>query len=270
MEYEIKPKGKLTLGLKEVWEYRELFFFFAWRDIKVKYKQTVFGILWAVLQPFMLMIVFTFFFSKIVGAPSEIPYAVFVYSGLLLWSIFSTGLTGSANSMVSHANIIKKIYFPRLVIPMSSILVAMVDFVMAFLVYVGILIYYQHPVNLNILIYMPLAILITMLFTFGLGCFLAALNVKYRDFRYVVPFLVQFLFFLTPIIYPVTITDNPIVRAILSFNPMAGAIELLRSSLIGNEVNWISVYIAIGSSLAIFIIGLLYFKNTEHYFADVA
>ena len=156
IKYEIKPKGKLSLGLKELWDYRELFYFFTWRDIKIKYKQTVIGFLWAILQPLFLMIVFSLFFGKALNVPSgNIPYPVFVFSGLLLWNIFSSGLSNAANSMVSNACIIKKIYFPRLIIPMSGILVSLFDFLMALIVYLAILIYYQQPVSWKILFYLP-------------------------------------------------------------------------------------------------------------------
>src|SRR5438067_2683337 len=155
MEYEIKPVGKLSLGISELLDYRELFYFFTWRDIKIKYKQTAFGVLWAILQPFLLMLIFTLFFGKALKVPSDnIPYPVFVYSGLLLWNIFSSGLANASNSMVSNANIIKKIYFPRLIIPMSSILVALFDFLMALIIYIGILIYYQYPVDWSIIAYL--------------------------------------------------------------------------------------------------------------------
>lgn len=270
MQFETKSESKLSLGLKELWQFRELFYFFTWRDIKVKYKQTVLGVLWAILQPFLLMIVFTVFFGQALNVPSDnIPYPIFVFSGLLLWNIFSTGLSGAANSMVTNANIIKKIYFPRLIIPMSSILVSLFDFIMAFAVYIGLLIYYHHPVNLNILIHLPLSIVITILTTFGLGCLLAALNVKYRDFRYVIPFLIQVLLFLTPVIYPVSIIKFEWAKKILSLNPMSGAIELLRSSVTSTELNLSLVGSGIIVSVLLFFSGLLYFRKTEYYFADL-
>lgn len=274
MHYEIKPVGKFTLGLKELWEFRELFYFFTWRDIKVKYKQTVFGVLWAVLQPFMLMIVFTLFFGQALGIPSDnnIPYPIFVYSGLLLWNIFSSGLSSASNSMVSNAGIIKKIYFPRLIIPMSSILVSLFDFLMAFIIYIGILIYYRHPVDLSLLINLPISILITIMSTFGLGTMLAAMNVKYRDFRYVIPFFIQILFFLTPVIYPVSILNKfpIIIQKILILNPMGGAIELIRSSVSHSALNMQLVVTSVLVSFVLFFAGLFYFRKTEYYFADLA
>lgn len=271
MQYEIKPVSKISLGLKELWEFRELFYFFTWRDIKVKYKQTVLGVIWAILQPFLLMVVFTLFFSKGLSVPSDnIPYPIFVLSGLLLWTIFSSGLSNASQSMVANAGIIKKIYFPRLIIPMSAILVSLFDFIMAFVIYIGILIYYQQPVEPVIVLYLPLSILITVLTTFGMGTMLAALNVKYRDFRYVIPFLIQLLFFVTPVIYPTSIIKIPWAQKILMLNPMAGAIELLRSPVAHSALNVQLVIISIIVSFVLFFAGLFYFRKTEYYFADLA
>lgn len=272
MEYEIKPVSKLSLGLKELWEFKELFYFFTWRDIKVKYKQTFLGVIWAILQPFMLMVVFTLFFGEAlhVQTDSNIPYPIFVYSGLLLWNIFSSGLTNASNSMVSNAGIIKKIYFPRLIIPFSSILVALFDFLMALLVYIGLLLFYKHPVEIKILLFLPIGLLITIFTTFGIGTLLAALNVKYRDFRYVIPFLIQILFFLTPVLYPVSILKSSWVQNVLMFNPMAGAIELLRASVVHAPLNIQLVAISAITSMVLFIAGLFYFRKTEYYFADLA
>src|ERR1700741_4345092 len=191
-EFEIKPESKLSINFKELWQYKELFFFFTWRDIKVKYKQTFFGFAWAVIQPVVMMLIFTVFFGNFLEVPhDDIPYPVFVFSGLMVWNIFSSGFTNAGNSMVSNANIIKKIYFPRLIIPVSSVLVALFDFLMTVLVYVALLIWYHVPVDLSrMLIFFPLSLLITVFTTLGVGTLLAALNVKYRDFRYIIPFLV--------------------------------------------------------------------------------
>lgn len=271
MEYEIKPNSKLFLGLKELIEFRELFYFFTWRDIKVKYKQTGLGILWAILQPFLLMVVFTLFFSKGLNIPSDnIPYPVFVFSGLLLWNIFSSGLSNAANSMVANAGIIKKIYFPRLIIPMSAILVALFDFFMAFIVYAGILLYYGYLPDWRFFFFLPAALAVTVMATFGLGTFIAALNVKYRDFRYVIPFFIQLLLFLTPVIYPVSIINHPWARTLLALNPMSGAIDLLRNTITHADTDWSMIGISFTSALIFFITGLFYFRKTEYYFADLA
>lgn len=272
MEYEIRPAGKFSLGLRELWEFRELFYFFTWRDIKIKYKQTVLGAAWAILQPLLMMVIFTLFFSRTLNIPSNnIPYPIFVFSGLLLWNVFATSLTNAGNSMVNNANIIKKIYFPRLIIPISSVLSALADFVMALVVYFALLIYY-HDAHLipQLLLVLPLSIFITILSSFGLGSFLAAVNVKYRDFRYVIPFLIQILIFLTPIIYPVSIIKIPWVVQLLQLNPMAGAIELLRSVINQSSIDWILTAKSLFISFLLLFTGVFYFRKTEYYFADLA
>lgn len=273
MEYEIKPHEKLSLGLRELWQYRELFYFFTWRDIKVKYKQTALGFVWAILQPFAMMLIFSVFFGSILKDPNDpTPYPVFVYSGLLLWNIFSSGLTGAGNSMVSNANIIKKIYFPRLIIPISSVLVSLFDFLMAFVVFIGLLIYYSTPINIFVFVPMLLlSLVITAISTFGIGSFLAALNIKYRDFRYVIPFLIQALFFLTPIIYPVSIASKyAFAKYLLALNPMYSAIELFRYSILHKTLQPDLLLISGSTALLFFATGLYYFRKTETYFADLA
>ncbi len=272
MEYEIKPKQKLNLNLKELWEYKELFYFFTWRDVKVKYKQTFLGALWAVLQPLLMMLVFTFVFQgnfKINTGNSS--YPVFVYSGLLLWNIFNSGISNSGNSMVSHANIIKKIYFPRLIIPISAILSSLIDFIIAFVIFIFLLGGYHQLGQLpNLILHLPLALLITFFSTCGLGCLLSALNIKYRDFRYIIPFMMQILFFASPIIYPVSNFSNPWIKKLLALNPISGAIEYFRSVLTGIPYDPILVSYSFASSLFFLIIGLVYFRRTENYFADIA
>ena len=272
MEYEIKPKEKLSLGVKELWNYRELFYFFTWRDIKVKYKQTVLGFVWAVLQPFFMMVVFTLFFGQALKVPSDnMPYPIFVYSGLLLWNVFSAGLSSAGNSMVNNANIIKKIYFPRLIIPISSILVAMFDFLMAFIIFIAMLFYYHVSLNLlSFILLLILSMCITSFATFGLGALLAALNIKYRDFRYIIPFMIQALLFITPVIYPVSILNQEWLKYILAINPMYAAIELFRHSIIPKPLDINLLMISASSSILFFIIGLFYFRKTEAYFADLA
>ena len=231
MEFEIKPRSKFTLGVRELWQYRELFYFFTWRDIKVRYKQAFLGVLWAIMQPLSMMLIFTFIFSRGLDVKSDgLPYPIFAFSGLMIWNIFSNGLQNAASSMVSNANIIKKIYFPRLIIPMSSILTALFDFLFAFVVFIGLIFYYQIPFSfIKLLIFLPLSILLTVMTTFGLGTFLAALNVKYRDFQYALPFFIQFLLFVNPILYSSKTFNNPLIQKIMLFNPIAGAIDLVRS-----------------------------------------
>jgi lipopolysaccharide transport system permease protein len=255
----------------EIWNYKELFYFFTWRDIKIKYKQTTLGFLWAILQPLLMMVIFTLFFGKALNIPSQsLPYPVFVFSGLLLWNTFSSGLTNSANSMVNNAQIIKKIYFPRLVIPVSSIFVAIFDFLMGFILFIPLLIFYQQPVSFAALWSWPLAVLACVIATMGPGTLLAALNVKYRDFRYVIPFLVQVLFFITPVIYPVSILKYPILQYVIVLSPMYAAIELFRYPLTGTELDSTFIMVSLISSLTLLFAGLIYFKRTEDFFADFA
>jgi lipopolysaccharide transport system permease protein len=272
MEYEIKAQSRFGLGLKELWEYRELFYFFTLRDIKVKYKQTVLGFLWAVLQPLAMALLFTYFLGKAISSYTslELPYDVFALSGLVLWGIFSSGLSNAGNSMVSNANIIKKIYFPRLIIPISAVLVGLFDFLMAFAVFLVFCLYRHIPFAWEAMAYFPLAALLACIAAFGSGTLLAALNVKYRDFRYIIPFLIQFVLFLTPVIYPATITSNVYLKALMAINPMSAPLDLFRAGITGGTLNLSADLVSLASSLVLFVTGLLYFKKTEAYFADLA
>lgn len=272
IEYIIKPQKGISLNLKEIWNYRELFYFFTWRDIKVKYKQTVLGFLWAVLQPFITMIIFTVFFGKMLNVPSDgIPYPIFAYSGLIIWNVFASGLSNAGNSMVSNANIIKKIYFPRLIIPMSAILVALFDFFMAFIIYIGLMFYFNMPFHfVKLVVSIPSSLLLTTITVFGMGSFLAALNVKYRDFRYIIPFLVQSLLFLTPVIYPVSIIKYDWAKYVIALNPMSSAVNLMRGAIINKPIDGNMLIISCVSAIIMFFVGLLYFRKTERFFADIA
>ena len=270
--YEIKPQNKFSLGIKELILYRELFYFFTWRDIKIRYKQATLGFLWAVIQPLAMMLIFTLIFHKALNVDTgSIPYPIFAFSGLLLWNIFSTGLQNSANSMIINANIIKKIYFPRLIIPMSSILVAFFDFLMALIVYACLLLYYSYSVDFyKLIIYLPLSVILTIITTFGLGTFLAALNVKYRDFQYTIPFLIQFLLFINPVVYPTSLFKSKILQYLIALNPMAGAINLIRAAFVNTPVQWDLLAISFSMALCIFVCGVYVFRKTEAYFADLA
>ena len=271
IEYTIEPSEGRVLDWGELWRYRELFYFFTWRDIKIKYKQTTLGFLWAILQPLLMMVIFTLFFGKALNIPSQnLPYPIYVFSGLLIWNLFSTGLTNASNSMVNNASIIKKVYFPRLIIPVSSILVALFDFLMAFILFVPILLFYQQSVSLSALVLWPVALIIAIVATLGLGSWLAALNVKYRDFRYVIPFLVQALFFLTPVIYPISLLKYPILQYILVCSPMYAAVELFRYPLTGIMPDSFLLGISLLSGVLLLIVGVFYFKRTEDFFADFA
>lgn len=272
MEYIIQSDKKFSFNFKELWDYSELFYFFTWRDIKVKYKQTFLGVTWALLQPFVMMVVFSVFFGKVLKVPSDnIPYPVFVYSGLMFWNLFSSGVSHAAESMVGNANIIKKIYFPRLIIPLSSILVSVFDFLMTIIIFAGLLIYYNQPVNFLFLIFsFVVSLFLTLLTTFGLGTLLSALNVKYRDFRYVIPFLIQSLLFLTPVIYPMSIVENRYLRILLSCNPMAGAISVARGAITGIPIDVNYLFVSIFAAVVLFFTGLAVFRKTERFFADIA
>ena len=272
MKYEIKPQVKFSIGIQELWTYRELFYFFTWRDIKVKYKQTVFGFIWAILQPLFMTVVFTLFLGDSISEKTKlsIPYPVFALSGMLLWSVFSSGMSNAANSMVTNANIIKKIYFPRLIIPISSILVALVDFFIALIIFVVTIFFYKVDINYIHLLLLPVSLIITCLSAMGIGSFLAALNIKYRDVRYILPFLVQGLLFLTPVLYPSNMSSSFLMQCILKLNPLSGALELMRGIFTGYTVNIETVILSLTSSIILFVIGIVYFRKTESYFADLA
>ena len=279
VEFEIKPQRKLTIGWRELWQYRELFYFFTWRDVKVRYKQATLGVLWAAMQPLSMMLVFTLIFGRGLQVASDgLPYPVFAFSGLMIWQIFSSGLMNAANSMVANSNIIKKIYFPRLIIPMSSILTALFDFSFAFIAFIGLILYFQQPVHvLRFIIFVPLSILMTVMTTFGLGTLIAALNVKYRDFQYVIPFFIQFLLFVNPVVYSSKVFENHyFAQKIMAFNPIAGAINLVRNVFISTEnggqnaIEWTTIGGQFLVAFAFLTIGIYTFRSMESYFADLA
>jgi lipopolysaccharide transport system permease protein len=270
-ELRIEPPKKLSFGFKELWLYRELFYFFTWRDVKVRYKQTALGILWVLIQPVLTVTIFTIFFGRALKIPSGgIPYPVFVFSGLLFWNAFSASVVNAGTSMISNAPIIKKIYFPRLIIPLSNLLVALVDWSIAFMLFIIITFVYSVEVSwLQALFYWPLATMVMLVGTAGVSCWLAALNVKYRDFRYVIPFALQVMLFLTPVIYPINILNYPGLQYVLALNPMYAVIELFRFPLL-QQSNLILLTISLCSSVFFLLVGIYYFKSTEHYFADLA
>jgi lipopolysaccharide transport system permease protein len=270
-ELRIEPAKKLSFGFKEIWLYRELFYFFTWRDVKVKYKQTTLGVIWVLLQPVLTVVIFSVFFGRALKIPSGgIPYPVFVFSGLLFWNAFSASLVNAGASMITNAPIIKKIYFPRLIIPLSTIISAMVDWAIAFLLFIVILLFYSLDVNwLLTIVFWPLAIVVMLIGTIGLSCFLAALNVKYRDFRYVIPFALQILLFLSPVIYPINMLYIPGLEYLLALNPMYAVIELFRYPIL-HQMDITLVIESLIASVAFMILGIFYFKSTEHYFADLA
>jgi lipopolysaccharide transport system permease protein len=269
VEYVIASDRK-AVDWKEIWQYRELFYFFTWRDVKVKYKQTVLGVLWVVLQPVVTVVIFSLFFGRALNVPSQgLPYPFFVFSGLLLWTTFSSGITGAGNSMLSHANIIKKIYFPRIIIPISAILVCCIDFLVAFAVFLLMMLFYKITVDpIKLLIFWPAAIAFMFIGTLGIGCWLAALNVKYRDFRYIIPFGLQIALFVSPVLYPVSIINNSWLNYLLALNPMYAAITLFRLPFIDISDPGL-ILTSLTSSLCLLVMGIYYFKKTETLFADI-
>lgn len=271
MELIIRPKNKWwQFNWKEIWLFRDLFYFLTWRDVKVKYKQTVVGALWAIFQPFITMIIFTVFFGNLAKMPSDgIPYPIFVYTGLLFWTLFNTGLSSASNSFVMNEKIITKIYFPRIILPISSIITSVVDFLVAAVILGGMMIYYSYSPSLIGLLLIPVLILLTLFSTMGIGLFLASINVKYRDVRFILPFFIQTLLFITPVIYPVSIAPERF-RWILGLNPMSGVIDAARAGILGTrEIDWLLLGVSIVSTVFYCVLGYLYFKKTERYFADV-
>lgn len=265
----IKPsKGWVPLRLKELWEFRELLYFLVWRDIKVRYKQTVLGAAWAIIQPFFTMVVFSIFFGHLAKLPSDgLPYPVFIYTALLPWQLFAYAMTQANDSLVTNQNLIKKVYFPRLVIPLAAVLSGLVDFVIAFSVLLGMMMYYDIALTAKALT-LPLFIFFALTTALAMGLWLSALNLKYRDVRYCVPFLIQLWFFATPVLYPSSLVPEP-WRALYGLNPMAGVVEGFRWALLGRSGGMGPLMVvSILAVLAILAGGLKYFQRAEKTFAD--
>ncbi|MBI9084262.1 MAG: ABC transporter permease [Desulfobacterales bacterium] len=266
----IEPKrGWIPIDFKEIWAYRELLYFLTKRDIKVRYKQTVLGGLWAIIQPFFSMVVFTLFFGRLAKIPSDgIPYPIFVYAGLLPWTYFANALSASGNSLVGSANLITKVYFPRLIIPASASLAGLLDFFVAMTILIAMMIYYQVMPGFGMLLF-PFLIGLTFMCSVGVGLWLSALNVQYRDIRYAIPFLIQIWMFLSPVIYPVSMVPER-YRWLLSINPMGGVIKAFRASLLGHQpIDWHLLGISTVVIFVLFASGLSYFRRMERTFADV-
>lgn len=261
--------GWVGLRFKELWRFRELIYFLTWRDIKVRYKQTLLGIAWAVIQPLMTMVVFSFFFGQLAQVPSDgIPYPLFTFAGLVPWTFFANALTQSSNSLVNNANLIQKVYFPRLIIPVSAVLAGIVDFLLAFLVLLGIMVYFGVFPSLSLLT-LPLFILLAFITSLGVGLWFTALSVQFRDVRYVVGFLVQFWFFITPVTYSSSMLEGQ-WRLLYGINPMVGVVEGFRWALLKSGESPDSlIYVSAGIALLIFIGGLFYFRRMEKTFSDV-
>jgi len=268
-EIIIEHRGTLAgFQFRELWQYRELLRFLVVRDIKVRYKQTMLGGLWAILQPFMNMVVFTIFFGHLAKIPSDqLPYPIFVYTALLPWQFFSGGIGSSGNSLVANSHLISKVYFPRMIIPAASLGAGCLDFLIAFILLIVMMIYYGISPGIGILLF-PILMTLVAVAALGVGMILAALNVAYRDFRYVIPFLVQFWLFATPVIYPVSIVPER-WRWLVNLNPMAGLITGIRSSLLNLPLSWPDIWISGSISMGLFVIGIFYFKKMERRFADI-
>jgi lipopolysaccharide transport system permease protein len=264
-------KGWLHLGLREVWEYRELLYFLIWRDVKVRYKQTVLGMAWAIIQPFMSMVVFTIFFGKLarIAPDGDLPYSVWNYAALVPWTFFSNGMTGSGNSLVGSANLIKKVYFPRLVIPLAAVVSGTVDFLLAFIVLILMMLNYGVVPTANI-IWLPLLLLLAFVTSLGVGLWLSAMNVMFRDVRYILPFLARMWMFVTPIVYPSSLIEDDFLRAIYGLNPMAGVVEGFRWALLGlDTAPGPMIFVSAAVSFILLISGAFYFRRMEKTFADV-
>jgi lipopolysaccharide transport system permease protein len=273
-EIVIQPScGWALPQLREMWEYRELLYFLVWRDLKVRYKQTALGVAWILLQPVVSMVVFSVLFGTLLDVPSgEVPYPVFAYAALLPWNYFAFSLTKSSTSLVGSAHLITKVYFPRLTIPLAGVLSGLVDFGIAFLVLIGLMIYYGLTPTLATLL-LPLFLALAMLTALGFGLWLSALNVRYRDINYLIPFLVQLWMYLTPVVYGSTLITERF-RFLLSLNPMTGVVEGFRWALLGNRLAeakppGLLFVVSIAITLLVLVSGAIYFQRTEDTFADI-
>jgi lipopolysaccharide transport system permease protein len=255
---------------KDIWHYKELFYFLAWRDILVRYKQTVIGITWSLIRPLLTMVVFTIIFGKLAKLPSEgVPYPVLVFVALLPWQFFANSFSESSNSLIGNANLLSKVYFPRIILPVSTVIVSLVDFFISFIFLAALMVWYQFLPDWRI-ITLPFFLILASLASFGFGLWIAALNVKYRDFRYVVPFFIQFGLYVSPVGFSSSIIPGK-WRLLYSINPMVGVIDGFRWALLGQNIQlyWPGFLLSIGLTLFIFLSGLRYFRKTERTFADV-
>jgi lipopolysaccharide transport system permease protein len=256
---------------RDLWRYRELFFVLAWRDVSVRYKQTVLGLAWALIQPLATMVVFTVIFGKVAGLPSEgaAPYALMVYAGLLPWQLFASSLTGASGSLIGNSNLISKVYFPRLIVPTASVVVALVDFLVSFVILVGVMIWYHFLPSWHIVV-LPLFVIMAFLASLGPGLYITALNVKYRDFRYIIPFIVQFGLYVSPVGFSSTVVPYQF-RLLYSLNPMVGVIDGFRWAILGGEsvIYWPGFILSWGVILFFLWLGVRRFRTMEKSFADL-
>ena len=262
-------KGWVSLRLRELWNYRELLYFLVWRDVKVRYKQTVLGAAWAIIQPLFTMAVFSLFFGRLAKIPSDgIPYPIFSYAALVPWTFFAQGLNQASNSLVGGANLLKKVYFPRLAMPIATVLSGVIDFALAFIVLIGMMLVYGIMPTINTL-WLPLFLLLALITSLGAGLWLSAMNVQFRDVRYTVPFITQFWMFATPIVYPSSLLPEP-WRTLYGINPMAGVVEGFRWALLGTDTAPGPIIIVSSlAALMLLVSGAFYFRRMEKIFADV-
>jgi lipopolysaccharide transport system permease protein len=266
----IRPAtGWVSLNLRELWQYRELLYFLVWRDVKVRYKQTALGASWAIIQPFFTMVVFSLFFGRLAGIPSDgVPYPIFAFAALVPWTFFANGLMHSGKSLVGDQNLIKKVYFPRLAIPLATVLAGGVDFAIAFVVLLGMMLFYGMVPTADVLWILPL-VLLAFIASLGVGLWFAAWNVRYRDVGYLVPFIVQFWLFATPIAYPSSLLDEP-WRTLYGLNPMAGVVEGFRWALLGTDTApGPMIAVSAAASILLLVGGAFHFRRLERTFADV-
>ena len=261
-------RGFASVDFRELWHYRDLLYFLTWREISIRYKQTLLGFAWAIIQPFTAMVVFTVFLGRLAKVPSDgIPYPVFSYLGLLPWTYFANAVTRSGMSLVSNANLLSKVYFPRVLIPISGVLSAAVDFVIAFVVLIGLMLWYGITPALSTLWLLPLTLLTAIAAT-GVGMWLASLNVKYRDVQHAVPFLIQIWMYATPVVYPASLVPAK-WRTVFALNPLTGIVEAYRASVLGRPIDWSTLGVSAAASLGLLVAGTIAFRRMERHFADI-
>lgn len=268
----IQPERPFSMNFGELWQYRELFYFFTWREVKVKYKQTLLGVVWIVLQPLLMMLIFSYLISRMANISGDgLEYPVFTLSGLIFWSFFASSISNAGTSMISNASIIQKVFFPRIIIPTSAVFSSIIDFGVSTGLFLVVLVIYKPTIDWGLLVMLwPLAYFMVILASMGVSILLSALTIKYRDFRFVVPFILQIGFFVTPIWYSSGLLLDETMRSILAINPVSGAILLFRIPLGIHTYSINEIYISAASTLFFLILGLYYFKRTESYFADLA
>jgi len=260
--------GWVAVNFAELWAYRELLYFFTWRDIKLRYKQTILGAAWAIIRPVLMMIVFSLIFGNLLNVPSEgIPYPLFNFAALLPWTLFSEGITRSSNSLTEDVGLIQKVYFPRMLKPLASILAPMLDFAIAFVIFIGMMFFFGFPLTINML-WLPVFLLLALLTTLGVGLWMSAVNVQYRDVRYVLPFVIHLWLFISPVVYSSNLLSGP-YQILYGLNPMAGVIEGFRWALLGTTAPSPLMVASAAIIIVLLISGAYYFRRVEKIFADV-